>query len=151
MTETKTLSERLRQLPGQLLLALVNATAVLIIVAALMVIIAFNAVNDSAARLAGSVTGAVAAEMKFNPQQLLDSIDTLNAEISTFLAASSAQQSERADQLEAKITALSSAVTQLNDTLSAESLRLTDEVVRSATDALTDTLLRLRSCQPETS
>ncbi len=151
MTETRKLSERLRQLPGQLLLALVNATAVLVIIAGIVVIIAFNAVNESAARLAGSVTNAVAAEMKINPQNLLDSIDALNAEISTFLAASSAQRSERAEQLEAKITALSGAVTQLNDTLSAESLRLTDQAVRSAVDALGENLLRLRSCQPETS
>jgi hypothetical protein len=151
MTETRKFSERLRRLPGQLLLALVNATAVLVIVAGIVVIFAFNSVNESAARLAGSVTGAVAAEMKIQPQQLLSSIDALNTEIDAYLAASSTQRSARADQLEASITGLSDALTQLNDTLSAESLRLTDESIRSAVDALTDGLLQLRSCQPETS
>ena len=151
MAETRKLSERLRQLPGQLLLALVNATAVLVIIAGIVVIIAFNAVNESAARLAGSVTGAVTAEMKIHPQQLHDSINALNTEISAFLAASSEQRSARADQLEAKITALSDAMTQLDETLSAESLRLTDEAIRSATDGITDGLLQLRGCRPETS
>lgn len=149
--EQQTFSQRLRRLPGQLLLALVNATAVLVIVAGIVVIIAFNAVNQSAARLAGTVTEAVAAEMKVHPQQLLDSVENLNAEIRAYRSASSAERSERVDRLEASITELSDAASQLNDTLSNASVRLTDEAIRQASDAITDSLLRLRNCRPEQS
>ena len=151
MTETSkkhSFSARLRRLPGQLLLALVNATAVLVIAAGIVVILAFNAVNQSAERVAGSVTKAVASEIKIQPQQLLDSIDSLNAELSAYLAASKQERSERADRLETSITSLAKATSQLNDTLSQQTVRLTDEAIRSATDALTDSLLRLRRCQP---
>ncbi len=97
--EQQTFSQRVRRLPGQLLLALVNATTVLVIVAGIVVIIAFNAVNQSAARLAGTVTEAVAAEMKVHPQQLLDSVENLNAEIRAYRTASSAERGERVDRV----------------------------------------------------
>ena len=154
MTETgnqRTLSDRLQKLPGQLLLALVNATAVLVIVAGIVVIIALNAVNQATARLAGSARAFVAAEMKLDPQQLLASVDQLKAEIRDYRAASTAERSERADRLEAQMTALNNAASQLNDTLRDASVRLTDEAVRTTIDALADSILRLRNCQPEQS
>src|SRR4051812_11083701 len=50
-------SARLRRLPGQLLLALVNATVILVIVATILVLVAVNRINHFAENIVSTMTG----------------------------------------------------------------------------------------------
>ena len=62
-SQQSALSQRLRRLPGQLLLALVNATAVLVILAAILVLVAIGRAEDAAGRVTATVTEALAAHL----------------------------------------------------------------------------------------
>ena len=53
------MSQRLRRLPGQFLLALINATAILVIVAAVVALIAMARVNTFAENIVATMTEAV--------------------------------------------------------------------------------------------
>jgi hypothetical protein len=79
-SERSELEKRLRRLPGQLALALVNATAVLLIVAALLVIVAFNRVEHAAGRISASLTDAVLAQVKVEPART-SSLQAMQSEI----------------------------------------------------------------------
>ncbi len=146
-----TLAARLRKLPGQLLLALVNATALLVIVAGIVVIIALNALNNASATLAGNVSSAVAAEIGVQPAQLLDNIEDLNSELRSFRSGLNEEANVRTDRLEQQMETLTRSISSLDDTLRRASVKLTDETTRKAVNSLIDGLLRARNCKPEQS
>lgn len=77
ITKKNDAAARLRRLPGQFLLALLNATAILIIVAAVLALTAVSRVEQAA----GLVTDAILAEVDVNPQQALDELRALSAEV----------------------------------------------------------------------
>ena len=93
------LGPRLRRLPGQFLLALVNATAILVIAAAVLAIIAVSRLESTA----GRVTDAVLAEIDVRPQDALDEIRDLSAEIQELRTAIANQASDEGSLLEPAI------------------------------------------------
>ena len=56
---------RLRRLPGQLFLALVNATVILTIVAAILVLVAISRINYFAENIVSTMTEAVSRKWIF--------------------------------------------------------------------------------------
>ncbi|MCP4386590.1 MAG: hypothetical protein GY798_35145 [Hyphomicrobiales bacterium] len=141
------IATRLRKLPGQLLLALINATALLVIVAAILVIAAWSSLNNAAADLARTATEAVIAEIDIEPARLLNSMQELDAEIREFRTSVSEDREERSRQLEQKIDTLSQTLASLDATLTNARVQLADEAIRQVGDSITEGLLRLRNCE----
>lgn len=75
------LGARLVRLPGQLLLALVNATALLVIVACVLVIVVLNRVDAAGERIAGTVTDAALARLEVSPAEFKTRLETLDNRI----------------------------------------------------------------------
>ena len=57
------ISQRLRRLPGQFLLALINATAILVIVATVLALVAMARINNFAENIVATMTEAVLSKM----------------------------------------------------------------------------------------
>ena len=144
------LAMRLRKLPGQLLLALVNATALLVIVAAILVIVALNYVNNATAELAETVTDTVMAEIGIKPAELLTDIQELSAEIRDLRTALAEGRAERSDHIDQQIEAMTQALAALKATITNAGTQLADDAIRQMGNSITDGLLRLRHCQPAT-
>jgi hypothetical protein len=73
------ISARLRRLPGQLLLALVNATAVLLIVAAILVLVATARIDRFAGNVAATMTEAVLSKIDLSSRDVLANLRDLAA------------------------------------------------------------------------
>ena len=69
------LATALRKVPGQLLLALVNATALLVIVAAVLTLIACSRVVGLASTVASTMTEAVFSRMDVDPKEALTKLE----------------------------------------------------------------------------
>ena len=77
------ISARLWRLPGQLLLALINATAILVIVAAIVALVAIARINQFAENIAATMTEAVLAKVNLPQRDVLANIRNLAAEVRT--------------------------------------------------------------------
>src|SRR6476659_5457320 len=73
----KGISARLWRLPGQLLLALINGTAILVIVAAIVALVAIARINHFAENVAATMTEAVP------PKDELANLQNLTVEVRT--------------------------------------------------------------------
>jgi hypothetical protein len=88
------LSARMRKVPGQLLLALVNGTAVLVIAAAILAIIASSKVTHVAQNVASTMTDAVLSRVDENPRQLVQNIQRVSDDVHTLTVALTKAKSE---------------------------------------------------------
>jgi hypothetical protein len=77
------ISSRLRRLPGQLLLALINATAILVIVAAIFALVAIARINHFAENIVATMTEAVLSKVDLPQKDVLANIRNLTAEVRT--------------------------------------------------------------------
>src|ERR1700720_1406 len=77
------ISARLWRLPGQLLLALINATAILVIVAAILALVAIARINHFAENIVATMTGAVLAKVDLPQKDVLANIRNLTAKVRT--------------------------------------------------------------------
>ena len=77
------ISARLWRLPGQLLLALINATAILVIVAAIVALVAIAQINRFAENVAATMTEAVLSKVDLPQKDVLANIRNLTTEVST--------------------------------------------------------------------
>ena len=75
--DSNELSLRLRRLPRQLLMALINGTAILVIVAAVLALVATSKVTHLAENVSATMTDAVLSRIDVEPQQLLAGIRSL--------------------------------------------------------------------------
>ncbi|MEM5581094.1 hypothetical protein WNZ15_01430 [Roseibium sp. AS2] len=75
------LGDRLLRLPGQLLLALVNATAVLVIAACVLAILVLNRVDEAGERIAGAVTEAALTRLQVTPADLKARLEAIDERI----------------------------------------------------------------------
>jgi uncharacterized small protein (DUF1192 family) len=142
-------SMRLRKLPGQLLLALVNGTAILVILAAILAIVATSKVTHLAQNVASTMTDAVLSRVDENPRQLLQSIQRVSDDVHTLTGALNRVKYEGAAGLSPEVAELNERLGALEANL--ERLRearsdLIDELVVKAGDALGETLQNLRAC-----
>src|SRR5260370_39840966 len=77
------IAARLWRLPGQLLLALINATAILVIVAAIVALVAIARINGFAENIAATRTEAVLSKVDLPQKDVLANVRNLTAEVRT--------------------------------------------------------------------
>jgi hypothetical protein len=77
------ISARLWRLPGQLLLALINATAILVIAAAILALVAIAGINHFAENVVATMTEAVLSKVDLPSKDALANLRNLTAEVRT--------------------------------------------------------------------
>ncbi len=146
------ISARLWRLPSQLLLALINATAILVIVAAILALVALARIEHFGGNIVATMTDAVLSKVDLPSKDVLANIRELTGEIralgNTLQEIKAGEnpilQSEIA-RLREPLTALSISVDRLGNSRSI----LTDEVAARFGDTITKTLLKLRDCSSD--
>jgi flagellar motility protein MotE (MotC chaperone) len=143
-------SFRLRRLPGQLLLALLNGTAILVIAAALLALAATAKVTHLAENVAATMTDAVLSRVDVKPGRVIAKIDNLTTEIRSLRDALQQEKVERrADldpavrQLKEKLARLEKAIENLSDARS----RLVNEAAAQLSLSLGEVLQDFGSCK----
>jgi len=143
------LSARLRKLPGQLLLALVNGTAVLVILAAILAIVATSKVTHLAHNVASTMTDAVLARVGEDPRHVVQNIQRVADDVHALTVALKQAKSEglpglgpEVARLNEKLDELQSNVKQLRDARS----NLIDELVARVGNVANDALQNLGTC-----
>jgi hypothetical protein len=143
------ISAQLRRFPGQLLLALINATAILVIVAAIVALVAIARINHFAENVVATMTEAVLSKVDLPQRDVLANIRNLTGEVSALgntlreikAGEHPALQPELA-QLKEALTVLKASVDRLG---SARSV-LTDEAIGQLGRTVSDALTKLRDC-----
>jgi chromosome segregation ATPase len=140
----------LRRLPGQLLLALLNGTAILVIAAALLALAATAKVTHLAENVAATMTDAVLSRVDVKPGRVIAKIDNLTTEIRSLRDALQQEKVERrADldpavrQLKEKLARLEKAIENLSDARS----RLVNEAAAQLSLSLGEVLQDFGSCK----
>jgi len=142
------ISARLWRLPGQLLLALINATAILVIVAAILVLVAISRIEHFGANIVTTMTEAVLSKLDLPPREVLANIRELTGQVRALGDALRERKEEGSvlgpeiAQLKESLTVLSASVDRLRSSRSI----LTDAVAARLGDTITHTLTNLRDC-----
>jgi hypothetical protein len=144
------LGRRLVRLPGQLLLALVNATALLVIAACVLSLVLLNRVDSAGERIASNVTEAALARLQVSPADFKARIEAIDGKISALKAELAdpdlkdhwevAQQLKDLNRNLADIRLAAAG-------LSAAGPEITDTAFKQAGDMLTRALYTLRGCE----
>ncbi|WP_152535744.1 hypothetical protein [Bradyrhizobium sp. Ai1a-2] len=145
------MSARLWRIPRQLLLALINAMAILVIVAAILALVAMARINHFAEHVAATMTDAVLAKVDLPPKAALANLQNLTAEVRTLGSTLRQIKSGEHPALQSDIEQLKEALTALNisvDRLGNARSLLTDEAIEQLGRTVTDALMRLRDCSP---
>jgi hypothetical protein len=141
------ISARLRRLPVEFLLALVNATAILVIVATILALIAMVRIDTGS--VVATMTKAVLSKINLPSRDVLANLRNLTEEVRTLgntlreikVGENPVAQS-RIERLKEALTALNVSVDRLANTRTI----LTDEAIRQLGRAVTDTLTKIRGC-----
>ena len=143
------ISARLRRLPVDFLLALINATAILVIVAAILALIVMARIDNLAGRVVTKMTEAVLSKIDLPSKDVLANLRNLTEEVRTLgntlrdikVGDNPVVQIEIA-RLKEALTALNASVDRLTNTRTI----LTDEAIGQLGRAVTDTLTQMRGC-----
>lgn len=148
-SESATLGRRLRRLPGQFLLALVNATAILVILAAVLALVAVGRLEGAAHQVSTIVGARLSPHLTVDGSVLAQEVRGLRDDLASYRTALGEQKAEaeariaeRLDRLELRLVALESGIEELTSVKA----QITDETVRQAGAALTDSMLALLHC-----
>jgi hypothetical protein len=143
------ISARLRRLPGQLLLALINATAILVIVATILALVVIARIDHFAENIVSTMTEAVLSKVDLPPRDVLANLRNLTAEVRTLGNAVREIKAGENPALQFEIAQLKEALTVLNisiNRLGNSRSILTDEAIRQLGRTVTDALMKLRDC-----
>ena len=143
------ISARLWKLPGQLLLALINATAILVIIAAIVVVVAIARINHFAENVVATMTEAVLSKIDLPPKGVLANLRNLTAEVRELRNSLQEIRATEQPALQFEITQLKETLTVLNtsvDRLGSARSMLTDEAIAQLGRTITDTLTKLKNC-----
>ena len=148
------ISTRLSRLPGQLLLALINATSILVIVAAILALVTIERINHFAKNVATTMTEAVLSKLDLPSKNVLANLQGLTAEVRTLgvtlreikAGENPALQFEMA-QLKEALTVLKASV----DRLGSARAIFTDEAIGQLGRRAADTLIKLKDCSSNVS
>ena len=143
------ISARLWRLPGQLLLALINATAILVIVAAIVTLVAIARINGFAENIAATMTEAVLSKVDLPQKDVLANIRNLTAEVRTLGNTLGEIKTGEHPALQSELAQLKQALTVLNvsvDRLGSARSILTDEAIGQLGRTVTNALTKLRDC-----
>lgn len=145
----KSLFNRVSALPGQFVVALINATAILVIVACVLVLLTLNRVDAVAGNLAGTVTDAALAQLDMTPQGLRDRLEKIeqraediSKELQDPSLSNSADLRSELAELNASLGQISSAFT----ALATEAPDMKQAAFRQAGQTITDLLLGFSGC-----
>lgn len=148
--QDQTLGRRIGRLPGQLLLALVNATAILVIVAAVLAILAINRFETAGANLAADLTVKAVSQLGVTPEALKTKLASLEEKMETLKdGLAQAKQNDDAPlrtqiaELDDTLSELKAAVVKLGDAQPA----VADAAIKQIGATVTDMLLQLRNCR----
>ena len=143
------LSARLRRLPVDFLLALINATAILVIIAAILVLVAMVRIDNFAGRIVSTMTAAVLSKIDLPSKDVLGNLRNLTEEVRTLGNTLREIKVGENPAVQLEITRLKEALTVLNvsvDRLANARTILTDEAIGQLGRAVTDTLTKLKGC-----
>ena len=143
------ISARLWRLPGQLLLALINATAILVIVAAIVALVTIAKINRFAENVVATMTEAVLSKVDLPQKDVLANIQNLTAEVRTLGKTLREIKAGEHPALQPELAELKEALTVLKvsiDRLRSARSILTDEAIGQLGRTVTDTLTKLRDC-----
>lgn len=145
------LRKRLRKLPGQLLLAVINGTAVLVIVAAILALVTLLKLTHIANDITSTMTDAVLSRIDVKPQQVRANLQSVTADVHELLKALKQARVEAPDQINPEVTklndrlsALQVSIAQLREARSS----LVDEAISRIGRALSESLQNFRECKP---
>src|ERR1700747_1536962 len=108
------ISARLWRLPAQLLLALINATAILVIVAAIVALVAIAHINHFAGNVVATMTEAALSKVDLPPKETLANLRNLTAEVRTLGNTLREIKGEERPALQQEMAQLKEALTALN-------------------------------------
>ena len=143
------ISARLWKLPGQLLLSLINATAILVIAAAILTLIAIVRIDRFAENVVATMTEAVLSKIDLPSKNVLANLRNLTAQVRTLGNALREIKEGEHPALQFEIAQLKEALTVLNinvDRLGNARSILTDEAIGRLGQTVTDSLMKLRDC-----
>lgn len=143
------ISARLWRLPGQLLLALINATALLVIVAAIVALVTITRINHFAENVITTMTDAVLSKVDLPQKGVLANIRNLAAEVRTLGNTLREIKTGEHPALQPELAQLKEALSVLNVSVnrlgSARSI-LTDEAIGQLGRTVSDAVTGLRDC-----
>ena len=140
---------RLRRLPVDFLLALTNATAILVIVAAILALIVMVRIDNFAGSVVTTMTEAVLSKIDLPSKNVLANLRNLTEEVRTLGNTLREIKVGENPVVQIEITRLKEALTTLNvsiDRLANTRTILTDEAIGQLGRAVTDTLTQMRGC-----
>ena len=143
------ISARLWRLPSQLLLALINGTAILVIVAAIFALVALVRIEHFAENIVATMTYAVLSKVDLPSKDVLANIRELTGEVRALGNALREIKAGENPVLQSEIARLRESLTALSisvDRLGKSRSILTDEVAARFGDSITQTLMKLRDC-----
>ena len=143
------ISARLRRLPLEFLFALINVTAILVIVAAILALVTMVRINNFAGSIATTMTEAALSKIDLpskdvlaNLQNLTEEIRTLGNTLREIKVGENPVAQSRIDRLREALTALNVSIDRLANTRTV----LTDAAIGELGRAVTDTLTKMRGC-----
>ena len=137
------------QLPGRLMLALIDATAILVIVAAILALVATARVDNFAGNVAATMTEATLSRIDLPSKDVLANLRTLREDVRALRNGLQEIRARENPVLQSEIARLREALTALNanvDRLTSARTFLTDEAIGRLGRSVTDTLTKLRGC-----
>ena len=143
------ISAQLWRLPGQLLLALINATTILVIVAAIVTLVAIARINHFAENVVATMTEAVLSKVDLPQKDVLANIRSLTAEVNTLGNTLREIKAGEHPALQPELAQLKEALTVLNvsvDRLGSARSILTTEAIGQLGRTVTDALTKLWDC-----
>jgi len=143
------ISARLRRLPVDFLLALINATTLLVIVAAILALVVMVRIDNLAGRVVTTMTEAVLSKIDLPSKNVLANLRNLTEEVRTLGNTLREIKVGENPVIQIEITRLKEALTTLNasvDRLANARTILTDEAIGQLGHAVTDTLTQMRGC-----
>ena len=143
------ISARLRRLPVDFLLALINATMLLVIVAAILALVVMVRIDNLAGRVVTTMTEAVLSKIDLPSKSVLANLRNLTEEVRTLGNTLREIKVGENPAVQFEIARLKEALTTLNvsvDRLANTRTILTDEAIGQLGHAVTDTLTQMRGC-----
>jgi hypothetical protein len=143
------LSARLRRLPIDFLLALINATAILVIISATLALVAMVRIDNFAGRIGSTMTAAVLSKIDLPSKDVLGNLRNLTEEVRTLGNTLREIKAEENPTAQFEVARLKEALAALNvslDRLANARTMLTDEAIGQLGRTVTDILTRLKGC-----
>jgi len=143
--DRKGIFARLRKLPVDFLLALINTTAILVIVAAILTLVTLVRIDSFAGRMTETVLSKIDLPSKSvlaNLRNLTEEVRTLGNTLREIKVGENPTIQPELARLREVLTALNVSVVRLTDTRT----MVTDQAIGDLSRAVTETLTKMRGC-----